>query len=302
MSLSSFIRTGTLALTAAAAACAPANGPSQGTPGSTSALRAGLSVRASAVGTSGNQVSNLDHIFLSVSGVTAHAAGGGGWQTVSETPVVVDLLALQDSTDELGFAALPQGKITQIRLYVADAPESYVVTKDGTEIPLTVPSGSQSGVKLKGPFELGECEYGSLTAVVDVEKSILVHGHGNHSDMMMRPVIHRVDYAAVPAEECGPGGELDPGDPTEGDPNDGDPTDPIDPNDGDPTEGGPSEVDGDPEIGDDANPSDPADGPVDGNDPVGGETGGDAGGDGTDPADECAPEFVEGVGLVFPCP
>jgi hypothetical protein len=193
---------------AMAAACAPG-----GLDGRTGTLQAGLSVaiQASPGGGGGggggggaNVVSQLDQLVVSVAAVAAHSAGGG-WVSVSDSPAVIDLLRLQDHADELGFANLPEGKITQIRLYVADDGLSHTIDKAGVTRLLTIPSGLQTGVKLRGPFDLGDCEYGSAVALIDLEKSILVHGRGNHEDHILRPTIHRTKYTAVPADICGPG-------------------------------------------------------------------------------------------------
>jgi Domain of unknown function (DUF4382) len=277
-------------------------------------VRAGLSVRLAAdQRTSGNQVTNMESIFVSVTGVAAHAAGGG-WVTVSESPVVVDLLRLQDSAEELGFAHLPEGKITQIRLYVADDGLSHAVTKDGDDRVLRVPSGFQTGVKLKGPFELGECENGTVLAVMDIEKSILIHGRGNHDDWTLRPTVHRTDYEAIPADICEPTGPAEgegegaegEGEGAEGEGEDGDCppgtegcsyTDGGEDGDGTGTDGegdGTGTDDGTGTGGEDGGTGTGTDGGTDG-------TGGEDTGTGTDPGDECAPILVEGVGLMNPC-
>lgn len=313
--------------------CAPAGGLDSGS----GTLRAGLSVGIQAAGgggngggRGGNLVSEMDQIVVSVSAVAAHASGGG-WVSVSETPALVDLLRLQDHADELGFANLPAGKITQIRLYVADDGLSHTVDKDGVTRLLTIPSGLQTGVKLKGPFDLGECERGSAVALIDLEKSILVHARGDHEDLILRPTIHRTEYTAVPADICEPGpgdeGDIPPGSET-GTPDDG--TDDGTPGSEDGTcppntEGCEAGVPGD--SGTDGTGDGSGDGTVDGGDTGTGTgtgdtgsgdtgTGGDAGtggdgtgtgvGDGTtgdtgtDPGDECAPVVTE-FGLVDPC-
>ena len=200
-------RVSLVALVFAASACGGAGltGKKPGT------VQAGLSVQLGAEKTSGNQVSDMESIFVSVRAVAAHAAGGG-WQPVSDVPVVVDLLRLQDSTEELGFANLPEGKITQIRLYVLDDGQSHAVTKGGDDRVLRVPSGFQTGVKLKGPFDIGDCELGTITAVLDVEKSIHIHGRGAHDDWTLRPTIHKADYQTVGADLCEPPVGSDDGD------------------------------------------------------------------------------------------
>jgi len=317
--------------------CAPELGA--GEPGS---LQAGLAVSLQAEkgggGQGGNIVGNQEQINVSVAAVAAHAAGGK-WVTVSESPALVDLLRLQDHAKELGFANLPEGRITQIRLYVADDGASNTLDKDGVTYPLTIPSGLQTGVKLKGPFELGACEYGQAVAILDLEKSILVHERGGHEDLILRPTIHKTDYEAVPADICDPVGE-NPGD--EGTPGDDgtpggddgtpggddgtpggddggdagcpegtelcggtgsdDPTGTDDPSGDLPGDGTVDPGDGGDGVGDDTGTGTGDGTGGDGTDGTGGETGGEAGGDagGSDPGDACAPILTE-AGLIDPC-
>lgn len=321
--------------------CAPAAGLDGRGTGS---VRAGLSVGIQAAGgqggggggggNGGNLVSQMDQIVVSVAAVAAHAAGGG-WVSVSEAPAIVDLLRLQDHADELGFANLPEGKITQIRLYVADDGLSHTVDKDGVTRLLTIPSGLQTGVKLKGPFDLGACERGTAIAILDLEKSILVHGRGNHEDLILRPTIHRTDYAAVPADVCEPGGddpgEIPPGGES-GSPGDtGTPDGECPPDTEGCTPGVPGDISGgdtggdtgtgdtgtgtggetgtgggDTGTGDTGTGGDVGTGSGDTGTGTGDTTGGDTtGGDGTgtgtgDTGDACAPILTE-IGLVNPC-
>jgi hypothetical protein len=206
-----------VSLVALASACAPEanlNGSSIAgrAPGS---VKAGLAVAIGSTtsnansggggGQGGNAADDMQSIFIHVVAVAAHAAGTG-WVQLSSTPTLVDLLKLQDSADALGFAHLPSGTITQIRLYIVDDGTNHVVTKEGASAQLTVPSGIESGVKLQGPFDLGQCENGLATGIVDLDKSILVHGHGNHDDFILRPTIHHTEFDSIPADVCNPSG------------------------------------------------------------------------------------------------
>lgn len=105
------------------------------------------------------------------------------WLTVSEDCQTHDLLALQDGiATDLGLGTLPAGSYGQIRLILTEA--SIVV--EGDEYPLTVPSGTQSGIKIGHGFEL---EAGSLTTLAldfDAARSIR---HTRGAGYIMRPVI-----------------------------------------------------------------------------------------------------------------
>ncbi len=185
---------------------------------------------------------DLSEVIVDVDRVTAHAAGG--WVTVSETPVTVDILRLGDSAVALGFGDLPAGKITQIRLHVLDASAPYVtLTADGSQVPLKVPSGMQSGIKIQGPWNLDECSLTSVTLDLDRKKSIHVHPTGHEDLWILRPVIRAggtstgvgCDDGMTPPD--GGDGTMDPNDPGDGSGGNGGPDDgTMDP--GDPSNGG----------------------------------------------------------------
>lgn len=94
-----------------------------------------------------------------------------------------DLLTLQNGkTADLGIATLPSGKYGQIRIKL-DAAE--IVVK-GETVPLTVPSGMQSGLKIVGGFEVVSGEQTAITVDFDAGLSVkYVKGAG----WKMKPVI-----------------------------------------------------------------------------------------------------------------
>jgi uncharacterized protein DUF4382 len=109
-----------------------------------------------------------------------------GWISLGDDCQTFDLLALQHGiTAELGFDALPPGSYGQIRLMLREAR----IVVDGNELPLTVPSGEQSGIKIVHGFEL---QAGSLTTLAldfDAARSIRETGTGEY---IMRPVIELI--------------------------------------------------------------------------------------------------------------
>ncbi len=96
-------------------------------------------------------------------------------------PKEFDLLALTNGvTDMLGQFEFPAGKVTQMRFKV-DAPETsgspvnpgcYVILADDSEYPLFIPSGSTSGFKATGAFDVPVNDTVAVTADFDVRKSI----------------------------------------------------------------------------------------------------------------------------------
>jgi hypothetical protein len=132
--------------------------------------------------------------------VVAHSATGG-WVTLSSTPLKVDLLKLQSQAAALGMLALPAGTITQIRLVVS-AEGNYVVT-GGTQVPLKVPSGCESGIKIMGPWQLPECHRTDVTLDFDGKNSIWYHPAAQGSEWILRPVI-RVKKSETAEVGCTP--------------------------------------------------------------------------------------------------
>jgi hypothetical protein len=110
----------------------------------------------------------------------------------------VDLLTLQGGTFALlGVMTIPAGKITQFRLYVTDAGPNYVTTPDLKQHPLTVPSGDESGIKLKADVDVKPCSQGQMTLDFDGHNSIFTHpvGAGAGDEWILRPVIRMKEVA-----------------------------------------------------------------------------------------------------------
>lgn len=132
----------------------------------------------------------VKEINVTIKRVTAHSNVAGWVEVFNQGPVTVDLLTLKTRVMDLGFANLPQGKISQIRLYLEESGTQNVVLPGGEVEPLKVPSGVQSGIKIKGPFELNSCAVTTVQLDFDGHKSIWYHPTGNGGDWVLRPVIH----------------------------------------------------------------------------------------------------------------
>ena len=80
----------------------------------------------------------------------------------------------------------------------------YLVLVDDSQAPLKVPSGTSSGVKLKGPFTVSACNKHTLIIDFDGKNSIEYHETGGPTpEWILRPVIH-VKAEADEAESCNP--------------------------------------------------------------------------------------------------
>jgi hypothetical protein len=147
---------------------------------------------------------DVKEIVVTITRVEAHVAGGGGWMVLAEKTATIDLLKLQGgSFVQLGVAQFPGGKITQLRLYVKEDGPNYVTTPDGQQHHLTVPSGPESGIKIKGGFDWAACDSGNLTLDFDGKKSIFVHpkGAGAGDEWLLRPVV-RLKSVSVTGDAC----------------------------------------------------------------------------------------------------
>jgi hypothetical protein len=148
---------------------------------------------------------DVKEIVVTITKVTAHTAGGG-WVTLAEKTATIDLLKLQGgSFVQLGVVQMPAGRITQLRLYVKEDGPNYVTTPDGAHHPLTVPSGPQSGIKIKAGFDWPACAVGNMTVDFDGKKSIFVHpkGAGAGDEWLLRPVV-RLKSVTASGDGCGP--------------------------------------------------------------------------------------------------
>lgn len=164
------------------------------------------------------KASNVEAIFITVSEVDGHRSGkGGGWSTLAKpsTPVQLDLLNEGQAEPEpppdandcmlasMGSdGGLPAGKYQQLRVMVdtdnANPPANnacasvgtlncVVTLENGVDVvhPLTVPSGSQSGIKIpstkihKGGLVIAAGQGVDLDIDIDGCRSIMVTGGGH---------------------------------------------------------------------------------------------------------------------------
>ncbi len=143
---------------------------------------------------------NVDGVFLSISGIELR--GADGWETVAtyQEPFSINILDYQEGkayflTEE----ELTAGTYTEARLLLnasADkgAPTSnpgcYIHYKDGSMQELFVPSGAQSGYKVKGEFTLAPEGTVAVTLDFDVRKSIVSAGASNR--FLLKPVVRLI--------------------------------------------------------------------------------------------------------------
>lgn len=141
---------------------------------------------------------DLQSAVIYISEVTIKGSGvSADEEVISDTKASFDLLTLQNGvTAILGSAEVPTGSYSQIRLLVDSA---RVVLKaghtfsDGTNTAkLTVPSGSQTGLKvnISPPVEVTSGET-VLVVDFDVSQSFVFQGPRDHpNSISFKPVLH----------------------------------------------------------------------------------------------------------------
>lgn len=154
-------------------------------------------------------VDDAEAVVVTFSGVELLSGGGVRERFTFTTPQTVDLLDFQGDqqfflVNDVQIAA---GVYDEVRLIVADQTNascnaamanpnhpSYI-TVDGTDYPLIVPSGGQSGLKVKGPITIAAGGSAAYTVDFDLRKSIAERGTTGCYNL--RPVLRVVDNAQV---------------------------------------------------------------------------------------------------------
>ena len=143
-------------------------------------------------------------VYITIDEVQVHLGGNENspnhWQTVEmyDSPLTVNLLELVNGVrEELGIADLPVGHYTQMRLIIGDTPEdlnlpyaNFVIDTSNPPITyeLKVPSGSQTGEKIVGGFEINENKTTELILDIDACRSV-VKSAGNSDKWLLKPTI-----------------------------------------------------------------------------------------------------------------
>ena len=129
-------------------------------------------------------VSDIEGIYLDIKSLS-YSLEGDSWIDLAIKPSSVELLQFSNGKDSLlSNITLDAGiKVQQIRLLLG---ENNFFIKDGTKIPLKVPSGQTSGFKINVQSVPGIT--GGYRVIIDFDAahSIVAQGNGNYS---LKPVI-----------------------------------------------------------------------------------------------------------------
>ena len=106
-----------------------------------------------------------------------------GWTDLTAVPGVYNLLGLQNGLDTLvASGTVPAGNLKEIRLVLGS---NNTIKVNGQVYPLTIPSGSESGLKIKVNKRLS-APMDSLLVDFDAALSIFQEGTG---DYKLKPVL-----------------------------------------------------------------------------------------------------------------
>ena len=117
----------------------------------------------------------------------------GGFVTLFEGEETIDITKLSNGmTQSMGITEVPVGTYDQVRLYVTDA---SVELTDGGSFEVKVPSGAQSGIKIR--IRPGLTVTGELTSEllldVDLSRSFVLRGNPNNpksvEGLIFKPVV-----------------------------------------------------------------------------------------------------------------
>lgn len=128
---------------------------------------------------------NITGVFLSVEEAQFIANGQVRNSISYESPQVFNLMDFQNgNTFAMGEAELDAGTYNQVRLILTSSSEAFVEFADGTRQDVEVPSGSTSGYKINGEFDVLAEGVSNVIVDVDLRKALVKEGNG---DFKLRP-------------------------------------------------------------------------------------------------------------------
>ena len=125
--------------------------------------------------------------------------GPGGQQSFSfATEKTIDLLAQQgtNSASLLSGATVLAGDYQWIRLDI-DAANSYIITSTGAKYPLTIPSGSQTGLKLVSGFTIAQGGVADFVIDFNLRGSVTQSNAGGTVSYILTPALRLINMQQV---------------------------------------------------------------------------------------------------------
>jgi len=137
-------------------------------------------------------VDNASEVWVQFSGIELKPESGKSITHVFDTPMRINLLSLQGSlsADFFNNISVPSGTYNWVRLAVDTdgVADSYIVMDDGMH-ELTIPSGSESGLKISNGFVVAANSQTAMTIDFDLRKSVVM----SSGQYKLKPVLRIVD-------------------------------------------------------------------------------------------------------------
>jgi len=125
-------------------------------------------------------IDSAQEVWVQFTGVTIQPSDGEAIDFTFKNVKNINLLSLQGtlSTELINNEVIPPGNYDSIRLHVNASIDSnldsYIKLDDGSEHELSIPSGSQTGLKINSSFELTTTEELNLMIDFDLRKSVVL--------------------------------------------------------------------------------------------------------------------------------
>ena len=144
-------------------------------------------------------VDSAQTVMVAFTGVTLH--GPDGTKTITfPQEKTMNLLSLQGNASAtlLPSTTVAAGQYQWIRLNL-DLANSYIVTDSGAQYPLTVPSGSQSGLKLVSGFTVAQGGQANFMIDFDLRKSLTMTQNSSTGAVkyILKPALRLINMQQV---------------------------------------------------------------------------------------------------------
>ncbi len=145
------------------------------------------------LGVTDTPVDGAQSVVVAFTGVTLQGPDGTRTITFGQEKTV-DLVALQGTSSNalLAGTTVTAGHYQWVRLNL-DLNKSYIVTGSGTRYPLTVPSGSQTGLKLVSGFTVAQGGQASYMIDFDLRKSLTMTQTPSGTTYILNPALRLIN-------------------------------------------------------------------------------------------------------------
>jgi len=149
------------------------------------------------LGVTDTPVDGAQSVVVAFTGVTLQGPDGRKTVTFPQEKTI-DLLALQGTSSNalLADTTVTAGKYQWVRLNL-DLANSYIVTSGGSQYPLTIPSGSQTGLKLVSGFTVAQGGQASYMIDFNLRKSLTMTQTPAGTTYILKPALRLIDEQQV---------------------------------------------------------------------------------------------------------